>query len=167
MLTVTVNENLVFSIENKQSEILVNGRKTDFDLKQIDNKRIHIIKDNVSYEAEVISFNRGDKSGTLKVNSNVYEFSIKTPYDELLHQLGIDYLSASRITELKAPMPGLVLKILVNEGLQVKKGENLLILEAMKMENIIKSPGDLTIDKIKIKPGDKVEKNQVVITFSL
>jgi biotin carboxyl carrier protein len=63
-------------------------------------------------------------------------------------------------------MPGLVLSILVKEGDEVKKGDNLLVLEAMKMENIIKSPADVTIKFIKIKPSDKVEKNQVLIQFS-
>jgi biotin carboxyl carrier protein len=60
-------------------------------------------------------------------------------------------------------MPGLVLKIFVNEGMEVAKGENLFVLEAMKMENIIKAPADVTVKTIKIKPGDKVEKNQVLI----
>ena len=63
-------------------------------------------------------------------------------------------------------MPGLVLSVLVKEGDEVKKGDNLLVLEAMKMENIIKSPADVTIKSIKIKASDKVEKNQVLIQFS-
>jgi biotin carboxyl carrier protein len=56
--------------------------------------------------------------------------------------------------------------VLVKEGDEIKKGDNLLVLEAMKMENIIKSPADVTIKSIKIKPSDKVEKNQVLIQFS-
>jgi biotin carboxyl carrier protein len=60
----------------------------------------------------------------------------------------------------------LVLSVLVKEGDEVKKGDNLFVLEAMKMENIIKSPADVTIKSIKIKPSDKVEKNQVLIQFS-
>ena len=56
--------------------------------------------------------------------------------------------------------------VLVKEGDEVKKGDNLLVLEAMKMENIIKSPADVTIKSIKIKASDKVEKNQVLIQFS-
>jgi biotin carboxyl carrier protein len=62
-------------------------------------------------------------------------------------------------------MPGLVLKISVKVGDVVKKGDNLFVLEAMKMENIIKSPADVTIRTIRIKPGDKVEKGQVLIGF--
>ena len=51
------------------------------------------------------------------------------------------------------------------EGAQVKKGDNLLVLEAMKMENSIKAPADLKIKSLKVKPNDTVEKNQVMIVF--
>ena len=63
-------------------------------------------------------------------------------------------------------MPGLVLSVLVTEGDEVKKGDNLLVLEAMKMENMIKSPTDGIIKKIEIKQGNKVEKNELLISFS-
>jgi len=59
----------------------------------------------------------------------------------------------------------LVLKVLVAEGDEIKKGDNLFVLEAMKMENIIKAPADAAIKNIKIKPGDKVEKGQLLILF--
>ena len=62
-------------------------------------------------------------------------------------------------------MPGMVLNILVAEGQEVKKGEALIILEAMKMENILKSPTDGVIKKIAINKGVAVEKNQILIQF--
>ncbi|HEX3386534.1 MAG TPA: acetyl-CoA carboxylase biotin carboxyl carrier protein subunit, partial [Mucilaginibacter sp.] len=89
----------------------------------------------------------------------------KDQYDILLDQLGMSSLNSAHISEVKAPMPGLVLKISVKVGDVVKKGDNLFVLEAMKMENIIKSPADVTIRTIRIKPGDKVEKGQVLIGF--
>jgi biotin carboxyl carrier protein len=87
-------------------------------------------------------------------------------FDELLHQLGMDNLTTAKISEIKAPMPGLVLRILASEGQEVQKGGNLLVLEAMKMENIIKAPANVMIKSVKINPGDKVEKNQVMMIFS-
>ena len=61
---------------------------------------------------------------------------------------------------------GLVIRILVAEGDEVEKGGNLFVLEAMKMENIIKAPADVKIKTIRVKSGDKVEKNQVVMIFA-
>jgi biotin carboxyl carrier protein len=91
---------------------------------------------------------------------------ITDQFDELLHQLGMDNLTTATISEIKAPMPGLVLRILASEGQEVQKGGNLLVLEAMKMENIIKAPANVMIKSVKINPGDKVEKNQVMMIFS-
>ena len=62
-------------------------------------------------------------------------------------------------------MPGLVLSIMVRVGDSVKKGQGLMVLEAMKMENIIKSPSDGIVKSIYIKKSDAVEKNQVLIKF--
>ena len=82
------------------------------------------------------------------------------------HRQGMDNLNTAKVSEIKAPMPGLVLRILAGEGEEVKKGGNLLVLEAMKMENIIKAPADVIIKSVKVKDGDKVEKNQVMMIFS-
>jgi biotin carboxyl carrier protein len=79
--------------------------------------------------------------------------------------MGMDKLQGNAMNELKAPMPGMVLKIMVNAGDEVKKGDSLLVLEAMKMENNIKALGDGVVTAIPIKAGDKVEKNQVLIKF--
>jgi biotin carboxyl carrier protein len=80
--------------------------------------------------------------------------------------MGLSNLQSAKVSEIKAPMPGLVLKVFVSNGDEVKKGDNLFILEAMKMENIIKSPSDVSIKNIKIVPGDKVEKGQVLMQFN-
>jgi len=74
-------------------------------------------------------------------------------------------LAAKKVNDIKAPMPGMVLNILVDEGQEVKKGDALIVLEAMKMENILKSPVDGVIKKIAINKGVAVEKNQLLIQF--
>ena len=65
--------------------------------------------------------------------------------------------------EIHAPMPGLVLEINVSEGQEVEKGDPLLILEAMKMENVIKAPGNGIIKKIHVEKGNPVEKNELLV----
>jgi biotin carboxyl carrier protein len=132
----------------------------------IKDNLLHVLHQQTSYRVEIVTFSKEEKTASIKVNGHTYSIVIKDRFDDLLHQLGLDNLQSAKVAELKAPMPGLVLSVLVKEGDEIKKGDNLLVLEAMKMENIIKSPADVTIKSIKIKPSDKVEKNQVLIQFS-
>ena len=101
----------------------------------------------------------------IRVNGYTYEVELVDKFDELLRELGMESLIVSKISEVKSPMPGLVLETLVSAGNEVKKGDPLLILEAMKMENIIKSPTDGVIKDINAIPGEAVEKNVVLLTF--
>ena len=78
----------------------------------------------------------------------------------------MDKSNNNKIKEIKAPMPGLVLDILVKEGTEIKKGDPVLILEAMKMENILKSPEDGSIKKIKVRKGKVVEKNDMLVSIA-
>ena len=125
----------------------------------------HVLKNNRSYNIELVRSDPSAKSFVVTVNGHPYTLQVKDKYDQLLHSLGLDNMNSRKVNELKAPMPGLVLNIAVAEGDSVKKGEPLLVLEAMKMENILKSPADLIIKKIAIKKGLAVEKNQVLIHF--
>ena len=83
--------------------------------------------------------------------------------DLLLNKMGMSAISADKMDNVKAPMPGLVLDILVEIGQTVNKGDNLLVLEAMKMENILKASGNGIVKTIKINKKDAVEKNQILI----
>ena len=66
---------------------------------------------------------------------------------------------------LLAPMPGKIVSINVKDGQKIKSGENLLILEAMKMENLITATKDAKIKKINVKSNDAVEADQILIEF--
>jgi biotin carboxyl carrier protein len=158
--------------ENLHAEIKIKWKKvmdffeSRFDRKPDLNAILFIIGVRELGQLPETKFSKEEKTASIKVNGHTYNIAIKDRFDDLLHQLGLDNLQSAKVAELKAPMPGLVLSILVKEGDEIKKGDNLLVLEAMKMENIIKSPADVTIKSIKIKPSDKVEKNQVLIQFS-
>jgi len=165
MYKLKANGHFDYQVEKSSDELLINGEKINADIRQLNPSAYHIINDLKSYNTEVISFDKETKTAEIRVNGNIYMIAAKDQFDILLDQLGLSNLNSTKVSELKAPMPGLVLKLFVNEGDEVKKGENLFILEAMKMENIIKSPADVTIKKLKIKPGDKVEKGQVLIVF--
>lgn len=166
MNKVTVNENFRFDIDVVNDTILVNGEPISLNSYAIDERSKHLIHQNKSYNVEVVSVDRVEKQVDIKVNGNLYRVAITTELDLLLKQLGMDSLATSKVLQVKAPMPGLVLSILVNETQEVRKGDSLLILEAMKMENVIKSPSDGLIQKIEVVKGDKIEKNTVLIRFA-
>lgn len=165
MYQVKVNDKLNFEVSRYKDVLTVNGEPAQADVRQISLVSYHILHDMASYNAEVVAFDSAAKTAEIKVNGNVYTMSAKDQFDLLLDKLGMSSGDTSKISDLKAPMPGLVLKIFVTEGDEVKKGDNLFILEAMKMENIIKAPADVVIKTIKLKAGDKVEKGQVLMLF--
>lgn len=165
MLQININKKYNIELNRTDEGVLVNNNLLDTDIVKINDTNWHLISNFKSYTVELICFNKEQKTGSFKINGNLYNVSAKDGFDILLDKLGINYTSTSKLTEVKAPMPGLVLHVFVADGMEVKKGDNLFTLEAMKMENIIKSTADMVIKSVKIKPGDKVEKNQVLITL--
>nr|WP_294941039.1 acetyl-CoA carboxylase biotin carboxyl carrier protein subunit [uncultured Mucilaginibacter sp.] len=165
MYKIKVNNKHDFEVDRQASGLLVNDTLVDADIRQLNATLYHIINNDASYSAEVVSFNKEEKTAEIKVNNTVYTISAKDQFDVLLDKMGLSNLNAAKVSEIKAPMPGLVLKIFAEVGADVKKGDNLFVLEAMKMENIIKSPADVNVKAIKIKPGDKVEKGQILMVF--
>nr|WP_067056890.1 acetyl-CoA carboxylase biotin carboxyl carrier protein subunit [Mucilaginibacter sp. L294] len=165
MYNIKVNDKYNFEVNRKGDTLLVNYNTINADIKQLNHLLYHLINEDGSYNAEVVSFDREAKTAEIKVNNNIYTIAAKDQFDVLLDKMGLSNLMTAKVSEIKAPMPGLVLKVLVEEGAEVKKGENLFVLEAMKMENIIKAPADVTVKTIKIKPGDKVEKGQILMMF--
>lgn len=166
MYKVRVNNQYDFEVLSDKDQTLVNGIPLSLDIQRIGSNSFHVLYQNRSFNAEMTAVNRVGKTCSFRVNTSIYSIALTDQFDELLHQLGMDNMNALKVSELKAPMPGLVLKVLVAEGDEVLKGASLLVLEAMKMENIIKSPADVVIKSVKVKPSDKVEKNQVMIVFS-
>lgn len=125
----------------------------------------HILQNNTSYQAEIISSNFNKKLYTVNINSNSYEVAISNPLDILIKDMGFSFGSTKHVNSVKAPMPGLILEINVKNGQEVKEDETLLILEAMKMENIIISPRNGIIKYVAVKKGDSIEKGQLLIDF--
>lgn len=166
MNKVTVNNHYQFDVDVLKDVLQVDGNSIELDVLNLDEKSSHIIHQHKSYNVEVVDFDKDEKLASIKVNGNVYKVEVTSQLDLLLKQLGMDNLASNKVAQLKAPMPGLVLNILVKEGEEVKKGDSLVVLEAMKMENIIKSPADALIKKVEVNQGDKIEKNTVLIQFA-
>ena len=165
MLKVIINEQQAFEVETKNETTTLNGQLFAWDLVALDNGHFHIIKDNRSFNAEVVEANYADKSFKVKVNETIYNVAAKDRFDLLLEQMGMNSSTKSKVNNIKAPMPGLIWDIKVQIGDAVKAGDVVLVLVAMKMENALKSAGDGVVKSIKVNKGDSVDKNQVLIEF--
>ncbi len=155
-----------FETSFKKDRPIINDKLLDWDIVPIDENSFHIIYKTKTYTAHIVATDYAAKSFTLKINGKTTTLVLKDKMDSLLAKLGMTDLANSQLNDLKAPMPGLIANILVKVGDEVAKGDSLLILEAMKMENVIKAAGEGVIKNIKINKGESVEKNQLLIEFN-
>ena len=144
----------------------LNGELFDWDIVRLSDRTFHILHQNRSYSAEVLDLNTSAKTVSLKINGHLHQLQLKDRFDLLLEKMGMSNAVGTKVNELKAPMPGLIVGISVKPGDDVGKGDSLLILEAMKMENVLKSPGEATVKAIRVSKGDRVEKGQVLVEFT-
>ncbi|MDN3205384.1 acetyl-CoA carboxylase biotin carboxyl carrier protein subunit [Algoriphagus sediminis] len=164
MYSVNIGEEKL-TIEVKDQGYQINDELVQIDIKKLNDSTVHVIHKNKSYEVEFVRFLDEEKSMEIRIGNKIAQVSLKDKNDLLLEKLGLNLKSSAHISEIKAPMPGLILELKVKPGDEVKKGDVVLILEAMKMENIIKSPGDGVVKAVKAELGQSVEKNQVLIQF--
>jgi len=154
---VSVNNSLELDISQEDISKL--------DLINISTDKYHILHNNMSYKAEITSKNFNKKSYSVNVNNNNYNISIKNDLDLLIKDMGFSLGSTKQIDFISAPMPGLILDIIAKTGQEVKENDPLLILGAMKMENIIISPRSGRIKSISVTKGDAIEKGQLLVEF--
>ncbi len=147
------------------NHFVVNGLPMSWDIKKIRDHHYHILFNNKSFNGEIVSIDSDTKTVVIKVNGHPYPITLKDEFDLVLEKMGINSNSSTQINSIRAPMPGLILDIRVQEGDSIKTGDTLIVLEAMKMENIIKSPREAVIKSITVKKGQSVEKNQILIEF--
>ena len=146
-----------------EEQILQKGDLKALDIIQTANNQFHVLQNGQAFHVKVLETNFLEKTLTLEINGNKHQLNIEDEYDHLVKEMGLSANVAQKIKSIKAPMPGLILDILVEEGQEIEKGTQLLILEAMKMENVLKSEGEGVIKSIEVTKGTAVEKGQVLI----
>lgn len=166
MYKININDSGEKDIELSGNQVTVDGTEISWDLVTLPDGRLHLLADNKSYSAFVENVDRQQKKITLRVNGQMYELEVREPIDLLLQKMGLNINTVKKAESINAPMPGLVLKIMVSEGQALKKGDPVLILEAMKMENVFKAPEDAVVKAIKVAEGKAVEKGAVLIELS-
>ena len=164
MFSVILQDN-TYSVEKNGSETRVNEQTITWDLKWIGDRKIHLIQGSRSLEAELLAVDLEAKTLQIRLGHKTTTLQLKDRFDLLLEKMGMNAAGSGSLKEIKAPMPGLILDLKVAPGDVVKKGDVVLILEAMKMENSIKSPGDGVVKEVKVSLKQSVEKNQVLIQF--
>ncbi|HVI46281.1 MAG TPA: biotin/lipoyl-containing protein [Chitinophaga sp.] len=164
MIKALVNGKSAFNIEQTPA-VTVNDQEVDWSAVQLPTGDYSIILDGRSYQAQVLKIDKETKTVVLQVNHQQYEVAIEEPIDQLLASMGIKDAMAKKVNDIKAPMPGLVLKVLVTPGQAIRKGDPVLILEAMKMENVFKATVDAVVREIKVTERTAVEKGEVLIVL--
>lgn len=158
-------ETKVFTIKKEKGTIIINDNLVQPDIYKENDFIYNVISEGVSYNVVIHKIDRENKEVRLSINGKQTIVSLKTQTELLLKSLGIDLKTTAKIDNLKAPMPGLIQSIAVTEGQSLKKGDPILILEAMKMENVIKAPSDVVVEKIMVSPKASVEKGAVLVSF--
>lgn len=126
---------------------------------------VHIVHNNQSIMVSVEKRDFEKRSYYLKIDGTLYEVIIENELDLLIAEMGLATGEENVSNEVHAPMPGLIIEVAVTEGQEVKEGEVLCVLEAMKMENALLSPKDGTVKFVTVKRGDTVEKGALLIDF--
>ena len=134
-------------------------------VKWYDHQFFLLMHNGKKYHGEIITDDSENNRLTIKINQRIFEVKRKGELDELITSLGLDKQKVRKLKELPAPMPGRVLKIFVKKGDEIQIGENVLSLEAMKMENVLKAEGVGVVGAILISEGDVVDKGTVLIEF--
>jgi len=154
----------VYKVKVNEFEFAFTREQIDaVDLVKKSSTEFNLIKDHRSVNAKLIEADNDAKKMTIEVDGENFDNEIKDELDQVLDKMGFGAVANKQIKEIKAPMPGLVLEIAVTEGQEVKEGDKLLILVAMKMENSILIHTSATIKRIAVTAGQAVDKGQLLV----
>jgi len=160
----TINDE-TYEIEiNHEGIVIINGEEREIDFRSMGQPGIFsLIIDNQSFEAVIEQ--REDQYHIL-IFGDLYEVKITDERTMRLLQASGGVAEQTGEIAIKSPMPGLIVDVPVSEGQEIKKGQTVVILESMKMENELKAPRDGVIHRIDVKQGDSVEQNKTLVTIA-
>lgn len=150
-------------IVDEQEFGLSKSDATNLDAVELSNGKLHVLKDNQAYDCELLEADYNNSTLTILVNGTKYSLKVEDEYDLLVKKMGLSVVTSAKLDNIKAPMPGLIIDVMVEPGQTIEKGTPLLILEAMKMENVLKADGEGVVKSIEITKGQAVDKGQVLI----
>ncbi len=149
---------------NESGEILADGQRLEVDFQSVANEPIYsMLLNSESFEANVSS---GETAVEVLLRGRLFLVDVEDERQRRLRETTDLKLIEEGEYTMAAPMPGLVVAVPVEVGQEVEKGDNLIILESMKMQNELKAPRGGTISRIQVGPGDSVDQNQALLTLA-
>ncbi len=154
------------TVEYRQAgfEVTLGGRHMTVTANDLGGSRSILLISNRAHELDV-------RSDGYSAQRTVFMHGVEIPVEIEEYNLAqlrktVGMASAgTAVRDVRAPMPGLVLEVKVEPGQEVRKGQALVVIEAMKMENIIKAIADSTVSKVAVEKGASVERNDLLIEF--
>jgi biotin carboxyl carrier protein len=165
MKEVIVNHEDTYSVEIEPEGIMLNGQLRTPDIRQVGERRYHCVDGTDSYSVELLEVDPDRKQFVFMLGGQRVQVQLKDEIDLVVEKLGMAQATEAVVREVAAPMPGLIVGLNVEVGQAVQEGDSLLTLEAMKMENVVKSPVSGTVAAVHVQAGDSVEKKQILISF--
>lgn len=159
----TINDKQ-FEVEiTNDGKLFVNGEEKAYDFLPLGDALYSIIMQNKSYEV-VVEERDGDYEVLLE--GKLFTGTVLDERSQLMAARRGGGMSDSGEISIKAPMPGLVVAIPVEEGQEIAAGTTVIILESMKMQNELKAPRDGTVQRISVEAGQSVEQKKVLVTMT-
>lgn len=145
-----------------ERHIRLNGSVHEIDFVAIGNQPVYsLIIDGKSYEAYICPER---EAWQVLLIGQQYEVRVEEEREKRLNRpVNVAPIENGEF-HLKAPMPGLIVAVAVQEGQEIKKGQVLAILESMKMQNELRSPRDGKVERIRVRAGDNVEQKQTLLS---
>lgn len=144
--------------------VSVNGVEYKVDFEPISGQPVYsLLVDGGSYQAHIFEADEGALQILLR--GTLYSASVEDEREKRLKTTAGGRVAENGEFLLKAPMPGLVVQVPVNVGDEVSKGDVLVILESMKMQNELKAPRDGKVTRVQVKAGDSIEQKQAMVAL--
>jgi len=163
MKVIQTNSEITLS---KSNGLWLKNIDKDIEIIQKDQETLIVITENKVYTLYCTYIDKENKTITFLKNGENLKIELREPLDEILKSMGLEDAMTPKVSDVKAPMPGLVLEVNVKPGDHVKKGDTIVVLEAMKMENSIKSPVEAIVQSVSVDKGQAVDKNAVLVNFN-
>lgn len=147
---------------NQDGKVLVNGEEKNVNFLNISDSLYSVIIENASFEVVV---ELRDGVYNVLMLGDLYEAEVLDERQQRMQRASAGFGVAQGEIAVKSPMPGLIVDVRVKEGESVEKGQSMIVLESMKMENELKAPRAGTIGRVHISKGESVEQNKVLLTL--